>query len=308
MKLMLTGGAGMLGSSISRVALEAGIPTLAPKRDELDLLDTHGIHTYLDKHKPDRIIHAAARVGGIGANINQPQVYLTENIIIDSNLLNAANKFGINQLLYIGSSCMYPRNFSHPIQESDILTGPLEPTNEGYALSKLVGWKTTQLIANSSNRNWKTVILSNLYGPGDHFESGRSHLLAAIIEKTENALSSGTEVIEMWGDGFSRREFTYVNDVAEFLVSSISSDNTSPQTLNVGSGVDYSVREYYEFVAKLSGFKGKIIANLDKPSGMKRKLMDVSLAQKHGWSSQTSIEEGILKTIDWYRANRGQQN
>ena len=242
MRTLITGGTGMLGSSLIKFANKRGREILTPNQNELDLRDESSTRLYLAEFKPKIIIHAAARVGGISANISHPLDFLIDNIRMDSNLLTTASDLKIPNLVYIGSSCMYPKNLSHAMREEEILTGPLEPTNESYALAKLVGWKTVEIIANSSSMAWRTIVLSNLYGPNDHFNPARSHLLAAIIEKVMIANTVGDPMVEMWGDGSSRREFTYVDDVSEFIIRSLPRLAEFPDTMNLGAGVDYSVR------------------------------------------------------------------
>lgn len=301
MKLLITGAGGMLGLSLKKFAVAQGVDVLAPTRLEMDLLDEIATSRYIAFWQPDVIIHAAARVGGISANIEYPLRYLSENIRMDINLLTVAKNLAIKSLVYIGSSCMYPKNIEHAMREHEILTGPLEPTNEGYAMAKLVGWKMVRIIAEDSGLNWRTVVLSNLYGPNDHFEPERSHLLPAVIRKITEAKRKGNTSIDMWGDGLSRREFTYVEDAGEFLIESLALLQEFPVTLNVGSGVDYSVREYYELVARALNFTGSIICDLTKPTGMQRKLMDSSMAEKLGWRPKTEIESGIRQTLRWYQ-------
>ena len=289
----------MLGRAISHTAANADHIVLTPSHHELDLEDEAATLSYLKEHNPEAIFHCAAKVGGISANIANPSEFLSRNIRIDASLLGAAEKLDTPNLIYMGSSCMYPRNFSHPMKESEILTGQLEPTNESYALAKLVGWKTVQL--NSSSLNWRTFVLSNLYGPNDHFEPERSHLLAAIIAKTHLALRNHDEKIVMWGDGSARRQFTFVDDVADFIVKSLGNLMNFPATLNLGAEGDYSILEFYQIASKVMGYEGQIVADLTKPTGMTRKLMDVSTASSLGWEANTSIEVGIKKTADWYQ-------
>jgi nucleoside-diphosphate-sugar epimerase len=298
MKILITGASGMLGTEIAQEALRSGHDVLLPGHGELDLRNESTTYEYLKLNSPEAIYHCAAKVGGISANIANPSEFLTENIRIDNSVLAAAKSLEIPNLIYMGSSCMYPRNLTHAMKEDEILTGQLEPTNESYALAKLVGWKTVQL--NSSNLNWRTVVLSNLYGPRDHFEPNRSHLLAAIIAKIHDAKKNRASEIEMWGDGNSRREFTFAKDVAEFLISSLPGLAKFPATLNVGSGIDYSVLEYYQFVSEIMGYEGVIVPNLQRPTGMVRKLMDVSRATALGWRANTQIRIGIEATSTWY--------
>lgn len=293
----------MLGASILELIGDKH-EVLSPSRNELDLLNSGAVLTYLTKHKPNLIIHAAARVGGIQANIENGFDFLTENLKIDSNLFSAARALGITDLIYIGSTCMYPKDRDFALKESDLLTGSLEPTNEGYAIAKIVGTKTVELAAQMESLTWRTLILSNLYGPRDHFEPDRSHLIAAIITKVDLALQNDSPSVSMWGDGASRREFTFVNDVAEFISQNLENLKELPVTINLGVGIDYSILEYYEMISKLMGYQGKIVSDLSKPNGMKRKLSDSSLAASHGWQAKTKINEGLVATIAWYNENK----
>lgn len=299
MKVLITGATGMLGSAIVEVGRDRSDSIFAPTRSELDLNSETSTFAFLERVAPDVVIHCAAKVGGISANISNSLDYLSTNIKMDASLLGAARKLRIKNLIYMASSCMYPKNLDHPMKESEILTGPLESTNEGYALAKLVSLKTVEYM--SAELNWRTLVLSNLYGPRDHFESDRSHMLAAIIEKAFQAQLDNSNSIEMWGDGSVRREFTYVEDVAKFIWEVINDLEKLPVTLNVGAGIDYSVAEYYAKVIKNLNYQGAIIPDQTKPTGMKQKLMDISLAKKYGWKPTTDIDSGISKTIEWYR-------
>ena len=300
MQILLTGSRGMLGSSlISRLSSNES-EIFGPTRKELDLSNGSKVLDYLSRYKPDLIIHTAARVGGIDANIDSPFEHLTENIQMDSNLFTAAKIAGIKNFLYMASSCMYPRVTLQPMKESQLLTGALEPTNEGYALAKIVGMKSIETASVQFGLNWRTLILSNLFGPNDHFNSKKSHLLAAIITKVEAANRENLGEIEMWGSGRARREFTYVNDVANFVASNLSNIEKFPLAMNVGAGRDYSVLEYYEMVMNQAGFRGKIKADPSRPEGMPQKLMDSSLSKSFGWNPGTTIENAIAETYNWY--------
>lgn len=304
MRVLITGGNGMLGSALKRIGNDSGFTILSPSREELDLENEVATLRYVEANPVDAVVHAAAKVGGIAANIAQPVEFLTQNIGIDRNILNASLQLGVSKLIYVGSSCMYPRNLAHPMKENEILSGPLETTNEGYALAKLVGSKMVEYVAQNKKLAWRNIIPSNLYGPNDHFEPERSHLLAAIIEKVSFAKNNNLLEVEMWGDGNVRREFTYVDDVASFMIKSLERLEVLPTTMNLGVGVDFTVREYYEIVIKSFGAQLKIVPDPSKPAGMKRKLLDTSLAQSFGWESQTDIEAGIEKTINWYLSSR----
>lgn len=300
MRILLTGSGGMLGSSIKRHLSNFEFDVLTPTRKDLNLLDAKVVHDYIGMNKPEVVIHSAARVGGIQANIDKPYEFLTENIRMDSNLLSASLEHRVPNLLYMASSCMYPRETFQPMQESQILTGALESTNEGYALSKLVATKAIEFASNQFGLNWRSLILSNLFGPGDHFASDKSHLLAAIITKVESAKRANAPEVIMWGTGKVRREFTYVDDVADFIVTKIFSLKELPVMLNIGAGQDYSVIEYYQMVAEYAGYSGTIISDASKPEGVRQKLLDIEIAKKLGWNPPTKMPEAIAKTYDWY--------
>ena len=299
MKVFLTGGRGMLGQHVRTQLKKFGHEVLSPTSNELNLLDAVATSEFIKKSRPDAIIHSAAVVGGIQANIDGGGRFLTENLAIDHSVIFGAKQSGVKNFIYIGSSCMYPANRQEPLQINDLLSGPLEPTNASYALAKITGAKAVEAFDCADGLNWKTFIASNLYGPGDHFEPSKSHLLAAIISKVNKANQERAEKIVMWGDGKVKREFTYVVDFAEWIASSISNLTSFPSLLNVGCGVDFTVQEFYEIAMKELQYEGKLEADLSKPSGNLRKLMDSSVAKSLGWSPSTSINEGISKTHKW---------
>jgi GDP-L-fucose synthase len=296
----------MLGSAIHEALIQKkpNVEVYAPSSSELNLLDSKLVEEKIAQFKPDQIFHCAAKVGGIQANIDDPFTYFFSNVLMDSNLINVALSQKVNSFLYFGSSCMYPAETSQPILESQILTGALEKTNEGYALAKILATKLISTIATQFKLDWHVLILSNLYGPGDKYSENNSHLVAAVIQKIDAAISSSSNNVEMWGDGLAKREFTYVNDVASFIVNKIGETKSMPSVMNLGAGVDYTVRDYYEKIAQAMGFDGEIISFPSKPVGMKRKLMDSSLAASHGWNPKTDLDSGLLETIEHYRANR----
>ena len=300
MRLLITGGTGMLGSALKRAASAMGHDTSTPTRSELDLRNSSQVNDYFKATRPEAVIHAAARVGGIAANIAHPVEFLTENIEIDNHVLNSAQHSGIQTLLYVASSCMYPKDTANPMKVDQLFTGKLEPTNEAYAIAKMVGTKHVQFVAETHGVAWRNIIPSNLYGPYDHFAPSRSHLLAAIIQKVVAAKISGATSVEMWGDGSVRREFTYVEDVADFAVKSLSKLGALPLSMNVGSGVDHSVLEFYEMVIEELKAQVVIKSDLSKPVGMAQKLLDIAVATSYGWKATTGIREGLRTTIDWY--------
>ena len=290
----------MLGNAICNELRKSSHNFLAPSSLELNLLDPKSCNNFFDGNKIDLVIHCAALVGGIQANIDNPYQYLHANLRIDMNLFETARKFKTKNLVYIASSCMYPKNSVAAMSEELIGAGPLESTNEGYALAKLVGTKTVSITAEDLGLAWRTLVLSNLYGPGDHFGEERSHLVAAIINKIAEAKASGSKSIEMWGDGSARREFTFVNDVAEFIVANIKRLKLLPEVLNLGFGFDYSVRDYYEAVLKCFDLQVDIKPDVSKPSGMHRKLLNSEKAKSLGWNPITSLEDGLRLTIEWH--------
>jgi len=304
MKVFLTGGRGMLGRHLMTELELLGHQVVAPNSSELDLRDPLATSTIIVRTAPDAVIHAAAVVGGIQANIDGGGRFLTENLEIDHSVIFGAKNLGVKNFIYIGSSCMYPANRMEPLQVSDILSGPLEPTNASYALAKITGAKAVESFDSVEGFNWKTLIASNLYGPGDHFEPGRSHLLAAIISKVQAAKEEKSAQIVMWGDGKVRREFTYVIDFAKWVGASISNLQNFPSLLNVGCGDDFTVQEFYEMVMRDLSFEGELVADLSKPNGNRRKLMDSSVARSLGWNPSTTISKGIVETNRWLLENR----
>jgi len=296
----------MLGSAIHKALIQKkpDDEIYAPSSSELNLLDSKLVEEKIAQFKPDQIIHCAAKVGGIQANVDDPFSYFFSNVLMDSNLINVALSQKVNSFLYFGSSCMYPAETSQPIFESQILTGALEKTNEGYALAKILATKLISTIATQFKLDWHAFILSNLYGPGDKYSEENSHLVAAVIQKIDVSIKSSSNNVEMWGDGLAKREFTFVNDVASFIVDKIGETKSMPPVMNLGAGVDYTVRDYYEKIAQVMGFDGEIISLPSKPVGMKRKLMDSELAASHGWNPKTVLDSGLLETIEHYRANR----
>jgi len=306
MRILLTGSSGMLGSAIHKALIQKkpNDEIYAPSSSELNLLDSKLVEEKIAQFKPDQIIHCAAKVGGIQANVDDPFSYFFSNVLMDSNLINVALSQKVNSFIYFGSSCMYPAETSQPIFESQILTGALEKTNEGYALAKILATKLISTIATQFKLDWHALILSNLYGPGDKYSEENSHLVAAVIQKIDVSIKSSSNNVEMWGDGLAKREFTFVNDVASFIVDKIGETKSMPPVMNLGAGVDYTVRDYYEKIAQVMGFDGEIISLPSKPVGMKRKLMDSGLATSYGWNPKTDLDSGLLETIEHYRANR----
>ena len=302
--VVVTGANGMLGKTVCDKFKSQGVEVIEVTRQKVDLMDANKTFDYLSKYDIDLIIHCAAVVGGIQANINGGTKFFTDNARIDSSVLFAGKALGVENLIYIGSSCMYPANINHPLKENEILTSPVESTNENYALAKIFGARLTTSIAIENNLNWRVFIASNLYGPYDHFGTDKSHLLAAVIKKSIEAKEKRDSKIDMWGDGSPKREFTYVTDFADWIFNSSKILNKLPHVLNTGIGEDYSVIEYYNKVLNTIGYSCEIVANKSKANGNMRKLMDSSLAIKFGWNPKVNIDAGIKKTIDWYLLNK----
>lgn len=299
-KVLVTGARGMLGSSVIR-ALEASpnYEVLGWTRDLVDLRNPMATLDALQGVSPEYIIHCAAKVGGIQANIDAPADFLLDNIQIDSSILSAAQQLGIKNFLYVGSSCMYPKDFRQPLVESDLLAAPLEVTNEGYALSKIVGSKLATYISKQYGMNYKTVIPSNLYGPGDNFDSNSSHLVAACLKKALAAKNKHEAEILVWGDGKARREFTYVDEVSEWIARALPSIEEWPDAMNLGLGVDFSVEEFHNFALVAARHQAELAFQPDKPAGMRQKLMDSSVAKKRfGWDPKIYPQIGMQLTLE----------
>ena len=300
MRVLLTGGRGMVGRAVAQALSDrADVTLLTPTRQELDLLDGVATRAWLGREKPDVVVHAAGRVGGISDNIAAPMGFLRDNTTLGLNVIGGAIDAGVPALLNVGSSCMYPRDWRQPLVEEDLLQGELEPTNEAYALAKLTAERLCRYAA-AEGHVYRTVIPSNLYGPHDHFEAGRAHLVAAAIAKVHRAHVDGAPTVEVWGDGTARREFTYVADVAAWMCHVLERLEDLPVAVNVGCGTDHSVRDYYELVAEAVGYRGTLAFDTTRPVGMRQKLMDSSRAAALGWRPTTSIEDGIRATYAWY--------
>lgn len=306
MKILLTGGSGMVGQNILEKSVDfPELTFLSPTSSELNLKDYRQIIAYLKAENPDMIIHCAGKVGGIQANLREPVNFLVDNLDMGRNLVMAAKEVGVARLLNLGSSCMYPRGHKEALVEELILKGELEPTNEGYALAKVMTARLCEYISREdSSLQYKTAIPCNLYGRWDKFAPEHSHLISAIINKMYEAVKNGVSEVEIWGDGLAYREFMYAEDLADFIFHCISNFADMPQNLNVGLGTDYTVNEYYQVVAEVMGFKGSFIHNLSKPVGMRRKLVDVSRLREFGWQHKHSLKEGIGKAIAFYKEGR----
>ncbi len=302
MKIFLTGGNGMVGKNILLFSKAKKYTFLYPTSKELDLKDYDSVNQYIKFNQPDFIIHAAGIVGGIHSNIANPVKFLIDNVEIGKNIIMAARENNIKHFMNLASSCMYPRNAKNPLNEELILQGELEPTNEGYALAKIMSTRLCEYIHKENNLFlYKTVIPCNLYGKYDKFSTEHSHMIPAAIKKIYEAKISNQNQIEIWGDGLSRREFMYAEDLADFIFYAIEHFEKMPQNINVGLGFDYTINEYYETIASIIEYKGNFIHDLNKPTGMKQKLIDIEKLNHFGWKHSYSLEIGIEKTLDYFK-------
>ena len=300
-KVLITGSSGMVGKNLIEHEKAKSYKLLIPRRNELNLQNKNDVLFWIENNKPDFVIHAAGKVGGIQANIAEPELFLTANLELGINLLNACSELGIKNLINLGSSCMYPRNASNPLKENDILNGELEPTNEGYALAKVCIQRLCDYFSKKDKSlNYKTLIPCNIYGKFDSFEKDKSHLLPSIIAKISSAKKEKDNSVEIWGTGKVRREFMYAGDLADSIWFCLERIKNLPSCLNIGLGFDYSILEYYQAVSEVLGFDGNFTFNTKKPEGMKQKLVDISMIKKLGWESKTSLKEGIEKTCNFY--------
>lgn len=302
MKILLTGSNGMVGRNILEHKDISKYEFLTPSSKELNLLNLSGVESYIQENKPDFVIHTAGRVGGIQANMAHPVDFLVENIDMGRNIIMAAKNSGIKNFINLSSSCMYPRDAKNPLAEELILKGELEPTNEGYAIAKVMATRLCEYINKEDNSyNYKTVIPCNLFGRYDKFDPKHSHMLPAVVKKIHEAKVAGNNTIDIWGDGTVRREFMYTGDLADFIMYALENFDTMPQNINVGLGHDYTINEYYEAIAKVIGFEGEFIHDLTKPIGMKQKLIDDTKLKEFGWKYKTSLEEGIKHIYSYYK-------
>ncbi len=292
----------MVAQNMLRHPLLAKWVVQSPSSSELDLRDPGAVRRYFFHHKPDAVIHAAGVVGGIQANIQNPLRFLADNTLMGVNVVAACVDCRIELLINIASSCMYPRAIGSGLTENDILSGPLESTNEGYALAKIVTMRMCEYaVREKQNLIYRTLVPCNLYGKWDKFDDSKSHLLAAIIKKISHAKATNSRSVEVWGDGMARREFMYASDFAEAILMAVEDPLKIPEVMNVGVGHDYTVNEYYNIAANVIGWSGDIVHNMSKPVGMARKLLDVSRQIQWGWYPKTSIEDGIRETYSYYK-------
>src|SRR5213082_4145986 len=307
-KIFVAGYRGMVGSALMRrLEAEAFSNVVARERAQLDLTDESAVAKFFAEEKPDIVILAAAKVGGIKANNDYPVEFLVENLRIQNNVIRSAYDNGVRKLLFLGSSCIYPKFAPQPILESTLLSGPLEPTNEPYAIAKIAGIKLCQAFAREYGANFISVMPTNLYGPGDNFDLETSHALAALLRKAHEAKMSGAGEIIVWGTGEPRREFLHVDDLATAVLFLLEKYD-SPEIINVGCGEDISIRELAELICDVVGFRGELSWDRSKPDGTPRKLLDISKIKKLGWQPTISLRDGVARLYEWFLDNYAPQS
>ena len=302
-KIYIAGHNGMVGSAVWRNLQSKGYVNLIGKTStELNLTNQQAVLDFFNEESPDAVIAAAAKVGGILANSDFPYPFLMENMQIQNNLIDCAHKAGIDKFIFLGSSCIYPKFAPQPLKEEYLLTGSLEPTNEGYAIAKITGVKACQAIREQYNKDYVSLMPTNLYGSFDNFDLHSSHVMPAIIRKFHEAKMNNHSTVTLWGNGSPMREFLFVDDMAEAVVHAL--ENSLPKHLyNVGTGKDITIKELANIIQRVTGHLGEIVWDTSKPKGTPRKLMDVSKMKALGWQYTTELEQGIVKTYEWYKKN-----
>ncbi|HUI19986.1 MAG TPA: GDP-L-fucose synthase [Methylocella sp.] len=298
-RIWVAGHRGMVGSAIMRRLARENAEILTVDRSDLDLREQDAVRTWIAQAKPDVIILAAAKVGGILANDSYPADFLFDNLAIETNVIQGAHLAGVDRLVFLGSSCIYPKFAPQPIKEEALLTGPLEPTNEWYAIAKIAGVKMCQAYRRQYNRRYISVMPSNLYGQNDNFDLSSSHVLPALIRKFHEAKATGKKEVNVWGTGTPLREFLYVDDLADAVVFLMDHyDGREP--INCGTGSEVSIRQLAETIGRVVGFEGKLVFDPSKPDGTPRKVMDSSRLAALGWRPKTSLEDGIREVYRWF--------
>ncbi|WP_374114827.1 GDP-L-fucose synthase [Enterobacter asburiae] len=312
-RIFVAGHNGMVGSALVRkLSQQRGNEVITKNRDELDLLSQQAVNDFFKNEKIDQVYLAAAKVGGIHANNTFPADFIYQNLMIESNIIHAAHINDVNELLFLGSSCIYPREVPQPMREDALLTGILESTNEPYAIAKIAGIKLCESYNRQYGRDYRSVMPTNLYGYNDNFHAENSHVVPALIRRFHNAKIENQDSVTVWGSGTPKREFLFVDDMASasIYVMNLPAEtyvkNTSPMLshINVGTGIDCTIRELAETIASVIGFKGQIVFDASKPDGTPRKLMDVERLSNMGWRWSTSLHEGLTLTYEWFLNNQ----
>jgi GDP-L-fucose synthase len=303
MTILVAGATGLAGSAIVRELTRIGKSVVGISSKDVDLLDRNATFNYLDKLKPNIVIDAAAKVGGISANNSYPVEFLSENIRIQTNLIDAAHSAKVEKFVFLASSCVYPKNCPQPIKEEYVLTGALESTNSAYAIAKLAGIELIKAYRKEFGHRWISVMPTNLYGPNDNFDLESSHVFPALIRKFIEAKKSNANKVDLWGTGKPRREFLHVNDLAKAIIVCL--DNyDSDQQINIGTGIDLTVAELAEKIAKSTGFSGSINWDVAKEDGTPQKVLDIEKITNLGWKPTINLEQGIKLTVEWYLENK----
>lgn len=305
-RILVTGASGMVGRSlVNRLRRDGYSNLLTPSSGELDLRDQAAVDRYFGAHTIDAVFHLAGHIGGIGASVTYPVEFLYENMMISLQAIDAARRAGVGKLLYLSSSCVYPRDCPQPMKEDDILTGAFEPTNEGYAIAKVAAMKLCEYSNRQYGTNFINLMPCNLYGYGDHFEPEKSHVVSALIYKFHEAKRRNLPSVEVWGTGTTRRELLFVDDLADAMVFFMNNRDASEvgSFVNIGLGEDIAIRDLAAAIRDIVGFGGEIVFDAGKPDGMPRKLMDVSKAARLGWRARVKISEGLKLTYDWFLRN-----
>lgn len=302
-KIYVAGSNGMVGSAIVRTLEAKGYSNIVVKSSkELDLKNQQAVHDFFNQEQPEYVFLAAAKVGGIHANNTYPATFIYDNIMIQSNVIQAAYEFNVKKLLFLGSSCIYPKFAPQPIKEEYLLTGSLEPTNEAYAIAKIAGLKMCQFYKQQYGCNFISAMPTNLFGINDNFNLENSHVLPALLRKFIEAKQNNKQEVTIWGSGTPMREFLFVDDLAEACLFLMENYN-DVETVNIGTGKDVSIKELAETIMKIVGFEGNLIFDASKPDGAPRKLLDVSKINNLGWKHKVTLEEGIQKTLNWIQKN-----
>ena len=302
-KFYVAGHRGLVGSALMRRLESSGFTNLVGQSSrELDLKDREAVFTFFEEERPRYVVLAAAKVGGILANNTYPVDFLSDNLRIQVNVLDAALAHNVERLLFLGSSCIYPKAAEQPIRESSLLTGHLEPTNDAYAIAKIAGIMQVQAVRRQYGLPWISAMPTNLYGPGDNFSPEGSHVLPAMIRRYDEAAASGVPGVTNWGTGSPRREFLHVDDMADACLHLLENYD-GPDQVNVGTGTDISIRELAELVADAVGYEGTMSWDTSRPDGTPQKLLDVSKLTRSGWTASIPLEKGVSETVEWYRKN-----